>query len=244
MDISFNTGTTASADTAASVDVTIPSGVLVNDVMIMSLEVFTEDSSAPTVSFSGAGGTWTLVPVSAGSNPETCNSSGVYSYGYAYYRVATSGDPGATLTVSESGSAAGTTWMDVALVSYTGASTSSPIDVAAGAGIYSGSGITCPSKTTGVANDWAVYLWNGAPGGSPGITGPAGTTQRQNIVDAANVGAGIWDSDGSVGAAGTAIGGGTFTGGSSDWWQAFTIGLAPPGSPPPLPSGLLMASFP
>ncbi len=241
MAISYNTGTTASADTAASVNITIPSGVLVSDVMLMALAIFTLDSSAPTIAFSGAGGTWTLVPVSSGTNPGISPGGGVYSYGYAYYRVATAGDPGATLTITETGSAAGTTWFAVALDSYTGANTSTPVDVA-GSAVTAGDTdtytITCPSKTTGVAGDWAVYLFpSGSEVGST-ITGPAGTTQRHHVVSDAGIAAVINDSNGSAGGSGSSIGGGVFTvsgTSSATWLTAFTVGLAPAGasSPPP-----------
>ena len=116
----YNTGATASATTAASVNVTIPSGVLANDVMVLNVECFTEHSTPPTVGFSGGGGTWTLMPVSAGTNPAVAQNGTIYSYGYAYYRVATAGDPGATLTITETGSSTGTTWLTVALATYTG----------------------------------------------------------------------------------------------------------------------------
>lgn len=234
MSITYNTGATANADFASSVNITIPSGVLVNDVMLMSFEVFSETATAPTVSFSGAGGTWTLAPVTTGSNPEKSSSGSIYSYGYAYRRVATSGDPGATLTVSVTG-ASGGPWLDVAIASYTGASTSSPVDVAGGAE-GNGPSLTCPSETTGVANDWAVYLGSGAPGVGGTWTAPSGTTVRQQIVDGSGIGAIIADSNGSVGGAGTSIGGGTFTqNGNSGWIQAFTIGLAPASAGSPAP---------
>ena len=72
MALSYNTGATASADTSASVNLSIPSGVLTGDLMLMSLTVFTEDSSAPSVAFSGAGGTWTAVTTTDSSaNPQT-----------------------------------------------------------------------------------------------------------------------------------------------------------------------------
>lgn len=242
MAISVNTGTTASADTATSVNVTIPAGVLTNDVMIMSLEVFTEDSTAPTISFSGAGGSWTLVPVSTGSNPEVSSGGSIFAYGYAYYRVATAGDPGATLTISESGSPAGTTWFCVSMESYTGASTTSPIDVAGGAvttGATNTLSITLPTKTTGVANDWAIYLLSGGLIAGASETISSGTIRRQ-LTDAAGIATALADSNGSVGAAGTSIGGNTWNitgqGASNTWLSAFTIGLAPPSAaaaPPP-----------
>ena len=53
----------------------------------------------------------------------------LYAYGYFYYRKATAGDPGATLTITETGSPSGTTWLAAALAAYPGASGTQP-DVA------------------------------------------------------------------------------------------------------------------
>lgn len=232
MSISYNTGTTATADYAASVAVTIPSGVLPGDVMLMALEVFTEDSSAPTISFSGAGGGWTLIPMTdASANPQSAGTN-PYGYGYAYYRVATSGDPGATLTITETGSSAGTTWIDVALASYTGASTTAPIDVAGSAAAYDAgtTGVTFPTLSTTNAGDWAAFLVAGAPGVGCAISGPSGSTERQTVTDGTGIGAALLDSNGTTGVG--SIGGGhaTSTNASATWWSAFTIGLAPSGS--------------
>lgn len=232
MAISFNVATTTTADTSVSIAPVIPAGVLVNDVMLLVLLVFTEVATVPTISFSGAGGTWTLVPMTTGPNPAQSTQSTVWANGWAYYRVATAGDPGATLTISAANtSGAGTTWMAVSISSYTGANTTSPIDVAGGVGIEgAGIGVTLPSPvTTTVANDWAVSMYAaGLPIGAT-VTGPAGTTQRANLLDASGIGSGIWDSNGSF-TAGTNIGGGQFSAGAggTDWWTAFVVGIAPP----------------
>ncbi len=233
MAISFNTGATASANTAASVAITIPSGVLTGDVMLMFLTVFCEVGSAPSIAFSGAGGTWTLATVTTGTNPENGNNGTLYAYGYAYYRVATAGDPGASLTITETGSPAGTTWLAVALASYTGANTSSPVDVAGGANA-SAALVTCPSETTATANDWAVYMGGGGVNGSGGtVPGPTGATQRENLASSAGIGAAIFDSNGSAGGSGTSIGGTasfqfqTTNHPNTGQLNAFTIGLKP-----------------
>lgn len=234
MAISYNTGATGSANTASSVAVTIPAGVLAGDVMILALTVFCETGTAPSIGFSGGGGTWTLIPgTSPGTNPEVAANSPIWSYGYAYYRVATAGDPGATLTVTETGSGSGTTWLAAALASYTGANTSTPADVIGGSQAFNSAGpgtITTPSKTTVTANDWAVYLVGGGLTAGSNVVGPAGTAKRQGVFSSASIEAGIWD-NGTPLAAGSSIGGGTFseTGGNSGsgWWTSFTIGLAP-----------------
>lgn len=233
MPISFNTGTGNSADTSAAVTLALPSGILVSDVMIMSLTCFNENAAAPAITFSGADGPWTLVPTSDGSaNPQVSAGSGIWSYGYAYYRVATAGDPGATLTVTASGAgfASGTTWWAAAVASYTTVNTASPVDVAGGAAAAGGSAdvpsVTCPSLTTGITTDWAVYLGGGAPGEDETYAGPYGTVTRENILSGVGIGAAVNDSGGS---AGSVIGGGTFTTSTAGvaWLSAFTIGLAP-----------------
>ena len=226
--ISYNTGSNASAITAGSVNVSIPAGVLVNDLMVLSLALFTEDATAPALSFTG--GAWTLANVTTGTNPEVASGSGVYSYGYAYYRIATSADPNTTLTISESGSSIGTTWWGAALGSYTGAA---GIDVAGGANAQGATAtVTTPGETTSVNDDWAVYLGGGAPGGGANWTYPAGTTERESVVSAAGVGAILTDSNGAL-PSGSSIGGGTF--GSSaittTWLTAFTLGVAPQSTP-------------
>lgn len=225
MAISYNTGATHSADTASSVTLGIPAGVLTGDLMILNIEAFTETGTAPSVSISGGGGSWTAVPMNTGTNPEVATAgSTIWSYGYAYYRIATAADPGATLTVSETGSSAGTTWFAVAVAAYTGAGS---IDVAFGSNAQGTGSATAPSGSTTQAGDWAVYLMGGGINSGP-FTGPG--TQRQNLESDAFVCAGINDSNGSVGASGTTIGGGTWTqaGNTSDWWSLFTIGINAP----------------
>ena len=228
--IAYNTGATASAITATSVNLTIPAGVLAGDLMVMGVTVFTTDASSPPVSITG--GPWTQVSVTTGTNPEVSTGAGVWSYDYAFVRTATGIDPGATITLSETGSGAGSTWWGVALASYTGAGS---VDVAGGANAQGGGGttVTCPAETTAAAGDWAVYAGGGAPGGGTTWTTPAGTTTRQSVVSAAGIGAVITDSNGSL-PSGSSIGGGTF--GSSNpaatvWLTAFTLGIEPQVTP-------------
>jgi len=231
--ISFNTGAKNTSSTASSVTLAIPAGVLANDVMVLFLEVFCEVSTAPTIGFSGGGGPWTLISMNTGTNPEVATAgSTIWSYGYAYVRVATAGDPGQTVTISETGSPAGTTWLAVVMGAYTGANTSTPIDVAFGNNAQGTSSGTAPSGNTATSGDWAIYGACVGLNGTP-LTGPG--TSRENIVSAALVGAAVDDSNGSVGGSGTTIGGGTWTqaGNTSNWWSLFTLGLKPPASAGP-----------
>ena len=228
--ISFNVGNANTADTATSVTLGIPAGVLPADAMLLAVTCYTEDPSAPAISISGGGGTWNLIGVSTGTNPEVASQSGAFSYlGSRITRIANgAADPGATLTISETGSGAGSTWWAVSLASYTGAAAISTIDVAGGASAAGGSGttVTCPAETTTANGDWAVYLGGGGIQGT-GFTIPAGSTQRENLISDAGVGTVIADSNGNF-PPGSSIGGGTFGApvAGAVWVTAFTVGLS------------------
>jgi hypothetical protein len=226
---SFNVGATASANTSASCAITIPSGVLTGDIMVLGIAVFNEVATAPVLSFSGGGGaTWVLpTPLHDGSNPEQATNGVLYAYGFFYYAVATVSDPGATLTVTETGSPSGLTWFAMALGSYTGAGATQP-DVAGANAANQVLSSTAPAETTGVAGDWYVGLELGGTNSAP--TGSPPGTAREAITSSAGITAMLWDSNGPVGAAGTSIGGGTVHGGNSapnNNYTVFTIGLQP-----------------
>jgi hypothetical protein len=233
--ISYNTGSTGDNPTSGGTGIshtipftfTVPAGVLTGDVMIAVIECFSFTQTTPSFSTpTSGGGSWTQI----GSLLDSGAGSGLNSYATAWWRAATGSDPGSTFSISYTGTV-GTDqfFWGGALASYTGADTTTPIDVSGTAVAVGVGSITLPARTTGVANDWAVYL--GAAGFFAAGTwsGPAGTTQRQAI-QASDEGAAIYDSNGSVGAAGTSIGGGTYSATNSSWWGAWTIGLAPPSS--------------
>ena len=229
MAISFNTAVSNTADTSASVAVTIPAGVLPGDVMVLGVLAFTETGTTPALAFSGgSAGAWTLVPVTAGTNPEVATAGSViWSYGWAYTKTATAADAGATLTVTETGSAAGTTWMGAALGAYTGASATP--DTAAGNN-FQGANVSAstPAATTIAANDREIaVVAAGLPAGS-GVTIAALTKRTAVATDAAGMGIGIWDGNSALGA-GTVIGSRAVTGaaGGTDWYSLFTIALKP-----------------
>jgi hypothetical protein len=222
---SYNTGATGSADNAASAEVTIPAGVLAGDTMWLGFTIFCETATAPDIALTGGAATWTAPEPSSGSNPEQATTGTLYAYGYVYEAKATASDPGAILTITETGSPAGTTWISAALVSYTGAASSQP-DVMVSAAANDVLSVAAPAVDTGRAADWYVGFQLGGTNGTP-TAGPPGT-QREAVTSAAGVTAVAWDSDGGVGGAGTSIGGGTVHGGNSapnNTFTVFTIGM-------------------
>ena len=243
MAISFNAATTASANTSATCNVPLPAGVLAGDVMLMVINLFTQVSSAPTIAFSGAGGTWTLVPTTdASANPQVSSGGTFFNYGYAYYRVATAADAGATLTLTETGSPAGSTWFAVAMAAYTGASTGAPVDVAGGTstpGNTSPVNILCPALTTTKANDWGVLLFGGATSVTNTTSLESGSVRANLNASSAGISAALGDTNAPVASGGTIGNKHWNVTGTPNWLTAFTIGLAvqPPPSPPLVDAG-------
>ena len=237
--IQYNTGAAAATSNVTSQAFTIPNtgglqgtGVMADDVMLLDVSVFTEDSTQPSIAFSGGGGTWQLVPMTDGSaNPQLSAAGAIYSYVFAYQRVATAADIGATVTVTETGSPSGTTWMGVAMAAYTGANPYNPVDRAGGAtptpATYDS--VTLPTETARIAGDWAVYMAGGGFNISSTTTPPAGTVQRQSALNGGGTGAAIADSNGATGL--SSVGGGQYTNGAhgSAYLSGFTICLAPAG---------------
>jgi hypothetical protein len=234
--ISYNTGTTAFVTNSATNHgtITIPAGVNVNDVVIVYVFGF-------AVSASTSGGvtltSTATAPTAVGSTQFLQSTNpGIAIVGQPFYIVAGASDPGATLTYTFTGITSSQYWFDVGLVAYTGASTTAPIDCQNGSKSFSGTGtgaITTPSTTTVTSGDWQIQLIGQDPAGSPTVVTPGGLTSRQVIATATNAGVllNIADSNASVGAGGTGIGGTswTVTGSTSGntWQTAFTIGLAP-----------------
>ena len=239
MAISYNTGTAANAGPvthSASFTFTIPAGVNTGDVMLVAVECFMYTSASPSIATpTSGGGSWASIPPGL---LDSGAASGFNAYGTAWQRVATASDPGSTFTVSFTGTAGSPDqiWWAAAMVSYAGANTSSPIDVSGGAvNVGGGASLTTASVMTGADNDWLVYLIPWGSYGTPTLTGPGGATQRQLSTPIADGDAAAYDSNGSVGASGTSIGGGVFSATNTGWWNGFTVGLAPAGASPPPP---------
>lgn len=243
-----NTGTTATLGQSAhtvAFTFTIPAGVLAGDVMIVGINTFSFPLTGPATSTpTSGGGSWTAIgPLVAAQN----GTAGVFAT--AWYRVASAGDPGSTFTISWTGGIGGTDgfWWTATLDSYTGFWTPDPIaqSITPTFGAQTAVG-TCPSGTSLRSGSWVIQLGPITPNSSGTITGvPSGTTQRQLSNGNSGVSNASADSNASVGAAGTAIGGGSFTtsNATDNWWTEWTIELAtiaaasPPVSapvPPPL----------
>jgi hypothetical protein len=226
MAISVNTGTVAgSSGATASQAITIPAGVLAGDVMFLVVEAFATTS---TISVTSTGSPWTQIGPTL-----NVTGSGNTSLASIWYAVAGAADPGAVVTAHV---ATGTAFWSLALESYTGASNSAPVDVSGGtAGAFISGGtlsMATPSETTGAAGDWAIYAYAGGTPSVGATTAPGTSRQIEN--SNSGIIAHLSDSNGSVGGAGTAIGGASnsFTDSSSgNYWPAtFTVGLALPSS--------------
>jgi hypothetical protein len=222
MAITYNTGTTTSGS-GTSINVTIPAGVLVNDVVFFN--VYAECNSSFSVSTSSTGTALTQLP----SSPQGQKPSGSENQLEAvYYIVAGVSDPGATVTFSTSFSS---TWV-ISLASYTGANTSSTIDVNGGTNVYGvgTTGITFPAETTDAVGDWAIYLGCDATSSGFDATSPSGTNLREpTSLPLTTPVAAIWDSGGGVGPSGSSIGGGVLKSNNSgnEFFGAFSVGLEP-----------------
>lgn len=236
MAISYSTGTTGSATNipaSTAFTFTVPAGVLTGDVMFVSLNVFSFTANTFGISTpSSGGGNWTQI----GTTQQGSQGS-IGGWGSAWYRVATASDPGSTFTVSWTGTTTGGNqfWWAADLESYTGADTSGPIGnfawSIANSSVTSAAG---PTTTTTRANSWAIQANPASVSSSGSITGePA--TNRHVVNPGAGVDNAVSDSNGSVGASGTTIGGGTWT------WSNQTNGagimftgelLAPAGAAP------------
>ena len=225
MPISFNTAAAANGGgvSQASFTLTIPAGVHAGDVVELVVHGFQNVDALGILQASSTG----TAPVQIGPQQQSPLASGFWADGAAFRFVASATDPGKVITASFTDSRSAL-WA-LALVAHPGASTSSPIDVSGG--IASGSSpLTFPAETTTVAGDWAIYLAAFGESVNGSFIGPAGTTLRISTENG-GVGAAIWDSNGSVGGAGTGIGGAAFQLSSTAgtvWLTGFTIGLAPP----------------
>lgn len=241
MSIGFSVGNTAnSASTqVASQAITIDPGAGTGHTCLFVACVVPLSASAAVMSATSTGTT----PVQVGATQiQSVPAPGTVNVG-VWKVIAGPSDPGATVTFSSTISG----FWSVAQAVYFSTLGAPVIDVSGGTIAATGAAsVTCPSLTTGVAGEWAIYLTGGTYEVS-GLTGsPSGSTVRELVTSSSAVVAGIYDSAASVGGAGTAIGGGTFTTGganANNALAAFTIGIRDPGTAPAT-SGLLLTAFP
>ena len=225
MAISFNTA--ASSNTGGvsqtSFTLTIPAGVHSGDVVWLVVHGFQSVSAVNTLQVSSTG----TAPVQVGAQQQSPQASGFWADGAVFQFVASATDAGKVITASFTDNR--TALWALALAAYAGASNSAPVDVSGGTATGT-SPLTFPAETTTIAGDWAIYLAAFGESANASFTGPAGTTNRAST-ESGGVGAAIWDSNASVGGAGTGIGGAAFQLSSTAatvWLTGFTIGLAPP----------------
>ena len=239
---SFNTGTTGSATNitaATAFTFTIPAGVATGDVMVVVVNTFSFTQTTPAVSTpTSGGGSWTQI----GTLTDTGATGGVDGYVSLWWRVATASDPSSTFTMSWTGGTGGGNqfWWAASMGSYTGFYTASPIGATASSiGNNVGQPAVTPTTTTQRSASWGLQLVGIEVAGSGQITGGPATERERN-----NPGAGIdsdlSDTNGSAGAAGSSIGGGSFTldHSSGNQWVLWTVELctvAPPGGGIPAP---------
>jgi hypothetical protein len=216
--ISFNTAAAGDSggNPASSMTIAVPGGVLTGDVMLIIGTAFINNPSVTIAASSTA-----TAPVLIGSEPTWASGGGYYWTTYAWYVIAGGSDAGATITLTPSV----TSYLVGAMGAWTGASNAAPVDIS-GHAHSNTSTFTFPSETTGVAGDWEVLLATAFHGVT---TAPGSDTARVVHQATGAMLAVIYDSNGSVGGAGTSIGGETFaTGGGNTTYAGFTIGLAAP----------------
>lgn len=208
--ISWRTGASVEgAGSGLSQTITIPSSVQAGDIVFLVANAGVGGSSEPSLSVSSTG----TLPVILGNQVQTYNGS-ISLTGALWWFTASATDAGKVITVT---STITTTW-GLALGAWY---STSPIriDVApAPNSILSGTSITAPVATTSAYGDWALYFEVNTTG--------AALTSNPGILRESILRAGISDSGSSVGASKTVIGGGTWaSGGGSDNWIAFTVGI-------------------
>jgi hypothetical protein len=227
--ITYNTGTSGDSGggTAANQQLTIPAGVLGGDLVLFVACGF-NGSAGATLSASSTGTTPVLLDQNqtAGTNNGIRSNGAVWAFTAAGAAGQVSSDAGKVITITCS---SGSVYWSAALGAWTGVAGGVDVHGGFAAESTTGGAKATPAETTGAANDWAVYLAAmGLPSGN--LTEPAGTASRVKHVSGTFIGADICDSNGSVGPAGTSIGGAGETYApifsANTWYSLFTVGLA------------------
>lgn len=225
----YNTGATGTATGVAHTanqTLTIPSGVLVGDQMLVSIGVFTFTPTNPDFTISSAAGhTWTpLAPGLVNSGA----AGGLNMFSRIWARTATAGDPGDVLTLAFTGTPGSTDqfWWAYSVNAWTGITGIDVVATPIFGDVASSASPAMPTTVTTKDSDWLVNIGPIAVDGSGTITAPpAGETMRANP-GTAGINCAVSDGNASAGNSGTSIGGGTFTiSSTTSWWNGWTIGL-------------------
>ncbi|ADB31799.1 PKD domain containing protein [Kribbella flavida DSM 17836] len=143
---------------AASFAVTVPSGVVAGDALLL---FFADNDPAPAIT--GPAG-WTLVESVASSN----------QVGRLWRRTATAADAGSTVQVTTSS----LTKADATLLAYRGTAADPVSGSATGSETVSQAGHTTPTLTTATVGGKLVSYWAEKSSATTALTPPAGTTTR------------------------------------------------------------------
>lgn len=201
---------TTSASQTAALTIVIPSSCQAGDIVLIGASIDT-GSGSPTMTVTSSGTTAPTRICGPLINTAGGNVSSVYCV------PVVSGDIGKTISITPSATA----YMGAVIGAWAGCRVSGQPDVEVSGGPTSTATFASPVATTVTAGDWAVYFARTT--GSSAFTGNPGTMREND----ANYRAGFADSAGTVGGAGTSIGGGNWTCATAATWLGFTIGLAP-----------------
>lgn len=193
----------------------IPATVQALDIVVVYASVF---SSTATINLTGSVNTpLRLVPMASNGVNDSCT---------AWAFTAAAGDAGATLTYTEVGAS---TFIGSAIQAYSGAGMPSAGTAWALSGFTNSSvnSWPAPSLAAGapVPGCWGLeFISAGIGSGDGSAAYPGGTLRAQSTASGVNG----YDTAGSVGGAGAAVGGGTWTTQSTGPVVGITIALPPP----------------
>jgi hypothetical protein len=204
----------ANWSSASPFTLAIPSDVQAGDIVVVYASVF---NATATINLTGSVNTPTrLVPMSSNGVNDSCT---------AWAFVAEAGDAGATLTYTEVGAS---TYIGSAIVAYYGAGMPLATTAYALGGFDNADTDSWPAPSLAegapVAGCWGLYFISAGVGdGDGGATYAGGTLRTQSTASGINA----CDSNGPLGAAGVAVGGGTWTTVADGPVVGITIALPP-----------------
>ena len=223
----------ASSGKVTSLAITIPAAVQAGDI-VMFVASASNTSTNPVITASSTGTT----PAQIGSTVNFTGTNGFPTGTAIFWFKASSSDASKVITMSGTTSS----YLGISLGSWSGCAATQP-DVSATPTSNTGSmTYTAPTVATLTTADWAVYLV-GCFVSSTSFSGNPGTLREFDT----SARTALADSNGPVGAAGTSIGGGTWSQSvMTSGWAGFTVGLTAlpqPGTPPAAPGQTWLRRF-